>query len=1270
MPDSNKLANSNLSKQELLEENQCLREKLAASEADSELDKELHKTLSRVMNVGYWEWDEITGRAAYFSEEMADILGMSLETLYEIYKCEEDFYRFVHPDDLQHYIDNLSAILAPDHQRGRAHVFDYRIIKPNGEVRHLLEMEYGVREEGGVITRSYGAIQDITDNEEAAQALKQSEQRYSALFSKLPLGVQEQDWSRIKLAVDKLRSEGVEDLKTYFKNNPIIFQELVGSIVITSVNDSLLEIYGARTLDELIEDEEDVTSWLDEEWAELYASEIAALAGPEKIHYAELNETRMDDSPFEVRLITSVVRGDEDSWKRILTIVEDVTERKKYEVNLIEARTEAEKASKAKSEFLSNMSHELRTPLNAILGFSQLFEYDSDLSEQRQSEARAINSAGQHLLNLIQEILDLSRIETGNLELSMEGVSLAETIEASVTWIEDMAKKRGISIEFDPAVYRGILIEADAIRLKQVFLNLLSNAVKYNREGGRINIDFSLDGQGIARIGITDTGPGISADRLGELFKPFNRLGAEFSAIEGTGIGLVITKQLVELMEGRLEVDSRAGEGTTFTVQFQVIQSDRHETLDSSAIVDVAVVDSGDSLKNRLHLLIAEDNPVNQQLIAAQLAVLGYSADYAENGVEALKLWKSGEYQLLLTDIRMPEMDGYELITQIRAMESKNEAMPIIAVTANAMESDVKQCFDTGANDVISKPFTLETLKQKLIKWTPFQQESQSHASLPVETCDISQGQPVDIEVLKQTIGDNIETHRRLLSAYVEALPEAVADIQRAFTSNYFDQLADHAHKLKSSSGSLGAMHLADTCRILELASREGQVSEIQSCVPRLTQYAEQVVEFVAELYPQSPLQVVDEPRVDSDEVVQEGGLSVLLVDDDSIMHRVTTLILNDLGINRVSNAMSGHEALKMLGENADSIDVIVCDLNMPEMDGIEFTRHLARQQYEGSLILSSGENIRILKTVEKLAIEHELQVLGVLEKPVTQAKLSDLLKELDQSKTDTTLIQSMAFSIEELTRAINEDELVVYFQPKVDVRSLQVVGVEALVRWNHPTEGLVGPFNFIPLVEKYNLIFELTQAVCKKSLRHAAQWQAMGFDLNLAINISVDALKHLDWPDDITTQVIAAGLKPESITLEITESQLIEHMVIALDILGRLSLKRFNLSIDDFGTGYSSMEQLQRIPFSELKIDRAFVRGASEDESARAILESSVLLAKKLDMKIVAEGVETKQDWNLVAELDCDQVQGYYIAKPMPADEFFYWLGTWDTKLADQDRR
>ena len=294
-PDSSDASKSRL---ELLDENRLLEEKLARVEADGRSEKERNQILSRAINIGYWEWDETTKRAAYFSEEMAGILGLSLETLYKTYQREEDYFSFVHPDDLEHLINNLSAVLSPDHPRGQAHTFDYRIIRPDGEVRYVRELEYGTREEDGVVTRSFGAIQDITDHYESIHAARESEQRYSSLFSKLPLGAMEQDWSLIKLGVDKLRSEGVEDLKTHFSKNPDLVREFVATISIKSVNEALLKIYGAESAEEYIEDEENSDGWLDDEWVNLYASEIAALASPDRINYAELTETRWDDTEF------------------------------------------------------------------------------------------------------------------------------------------------------------------------------------------------------------------------------------------------------------------------------------------------------------------------------------------------------------------------------------------------------------------------------------------------------------------------------------------------------------------------------------------------------------------------------------------------------------------------------------------------------------------------------------------------------------------------------------------------------------------------------------------------------------------------------------------------------------------------------------------------------------------------------------------------------------------------------------------------------------
>ncbi|UCH38639.1 MAG: response regulator, partial [Gammaproteobacteria bacterium] len=751
--------------------------------------------------------------------------------------------------------------------------------------------------------------------------------------------------------------------------------------------------------------------------------------------------------------------GYEDTWDRVITIHEDITARKQAETALVEAKNQAEQANQAKSEFLSNMSHELRTPLNAILGFSQLFAYDRELDRQHLNNATEINRAGRHLMSLIDQILDLSRIEAGDVKVSLEPVSLRHVLADSVHWVMPLAKNRDISINFDQAVFDGLNVMADNIRMKQVFLNLLTNAVKYNEAGGKVDVILEKKGGSDISIGVRDTGNGISSEKLEELFQPFNRLGAEFSTIEGTGIGLVITRQLLDLMQGELEIDSDPGVGSTFWVKLQTTRVEG--PVEDPTRVDLTVTSITEPGDASVRILVAEDNLINQELMAAQLEVLGYQADFVENGMQALEMWRQQDYGLLLTDIRMPEMNGYDLVREIRQIDQQRQSRtPIIAITANALEADVEKCFSAGVDDLIPKPIELEQLRDALLKWVP-----QDEASLNKENSSTNVDLPldnlIDTGVLKQSTGDKPELHRHLLKKYRGALDDEVDKIQQAFAWKNHEQIGEYTHKLKSSSRSLGAMIMANICEQLEAAANTANWDKLELLMPQLHRDAQETSAHILKLLdsdkPKSgQTAAADESEFvlqlpDDDEDITQFSTKLLLVDDDYIMHRITTVMLNDLGISRVLNAMSGPAALEILEENGTGIDVIICDLNMPEMDGVEFIRHLAKRNYGGSLILTSGEDIRILKTVEKLAIEHELHVLGVLEKPVTPAKLSELLDSLDQIRQEGTMMMVEPINLADLQQAIAAKQLDTYFQPKVDIASGEVVGVEALVRWNHP---------------------------------------------------------------------------------------------------------------------------------------------------------------------------------------------------------------------------
>ncbi len=1239
-----------------------LRIRLNDAQKTLEFRDQRQTELSRMLNIGVWEWGEIASKELSCSNEMAEIFGIDVAEMNTRFHNHNDLEQLVHPDDRADFREHhdVKSTLKP----GSSHVFDYRIVTRSGETRELREYQHGIFDDSGLLITNFGIVQDITDSQSVLAALKDSEERFSSLFAQMPLGVQEEDYTAIKRVVDKLIFQGIDDLEEYFLANPKTLREMVRQTRITNVNEALIKLHKADAKEDFLASESDFDAWWDAEWVEYYSAEIAGLASDRHYYEAERVDSQVDGSCFETRSIVTLVRGYEGSWERVITIHEDISDRKRAEAELVEAKTQAEQANQAKSEFLSSMSHELRTPLNAILGYSQLFAYDHELGDQHQANAAEINRAGRHLMSLIDEILDLSRIEVGENDVLLQPVALQRVLCDSVNWVTPLAYNRGIEISFDDSDFDGLNVEADSIRLKQVFLNLLTNAVKYNREGGKV--DVLLDQQADDRlcIGIRDTGSGISDDKLKELFQPFNRLGAEFSSVEGTGIGLVITRQLLDLMSGELEIDSKPDVGSTFWVRLKAIGSIQppHESppLETSIPGITRLRDSA------ARILVAEDNLVNRELMAAQLDLLGYQADYVEDGVRALDRWRQYDYGLLLTDIRMPNKNGYELVRDIRQLEALgNPRAPVIAITANALDADVEKCFDAGVDDVIPKPVELEDLRDALAKWVPVGKNSIGRQHQPPAAANPATDGVIDMQVLIRSTGDKPELHCQLLISYRDVLEEEIDHIQQAFAWKNSERISEHTHKLKSSSRSLGAIALASICQQLETAAGNGDWDALESLMPRLHRSADEVSLFITDVS-EAGQNIIDQPSprhetsfqaLDDDEDVTQFSIKLLLLDDDYIMHRVTTVMLNDLGISNVLNAMSGSEALKILEDKGDVIDVVICDLNMPEMDGVEFIRHLARLNYQGSLILTSGEDVRILKTVEKLAIEHELHVLGVLEKPASPTKLGELLDSVDQIRQEGTMLMTEPFYLSELENAINTGQLDTWFQPKTDIGTGRVVGLEALVRWNHPLKGLIKPNAFITMAEEHGLIGAMTDVVCNKALGYAVKLREIGHDLGISINISVDSLIDLDWPDHISGLLHRSGLEASSITLEITESRLMENLSVALDILSRLSLKRFNLSIDDFGTGYSSMEQLQRIPFSEFKIDRAFVHGAASETSARAILESSVLLAKKLNMKVVAEGVEDQQDWDLVAEIGCDQVQGYFVSCPLPFEKLIKWL-------------
>ena len=400
--------------------------------------------------------------------------------------------------------------------------------------------------------------------------------------------------------------------------------------------------------------------------------------------------------------------------------------------------------------------------------------------------------------------------------------------------------------------------------------------------------------------------------------------------------------------------------------------------------------------------------------------------------------------------------------------------------------------------------------------------------------------------------------------------------------------------------------------------------------------------------------------------MIEKSAIRILVLDDEPFMLKLLTHMLAKLEFTTVTTCDSGRVALESFDRPNGPPDLILLDLNMPEMDGVEFVRHLVGRHYSGSLILVSGEDERMLQTAEKLVRAHKISVLGHLHKPVKPEGLAALLEKWTPLSPGRSRAAKKVYGADEVRAAIDNGELVNYYQPKVAVATGRAVGVETLVRWRHPQDGMVFPDQFIGVAEAHGLIDDLTRMVLTGALAQAKVWQEAGLRLRVAINVSMDNLASLDFPDFVAGLALEAGVAPQEVALEVTESRLMRDLLAPLEILSRLRLKRFHLSIDDFGTGHSSLAQLRDIPFDELKIDQSFVHGAWANETLRAMYDASLGLARRLGMEVVAEGVEDRDDWDLLRRTGCDLAQGYFIARPMPAADLPGWMQAWQARVRE----
>jgi PAS domain S-box-containing protein len=519
---------------------------------------------------------------------------------------------------------------------------------------------------------------------------------------------------------------------------------------------------------------------------------------------------RKDGSIFPAYYIFNLLKDACGKDFGFVSVSTDITERKRAEEDLRDAKERAESATKAKSEFLANMSHEIRTPMNAVIGMTGLL-LDTELSLDQRDFVETIRSSGDSLLSLINNILDFSKIEGGKLEIEKLPFNLAECIEASIDLVAEMAARKGLSLSYSIDYNVPPTIMGDVTRLRQVLVNLLSNAVKFT-ESGEVSIFACSKKNGIfneIHFSVNDSGIGIEKDHIERLFHSFSQLDSSITRKHGgSGLGLAISKRLVEMMGGKIWAVSSPDEGSTF-----------HFTIEAESARDSGYIEQKPKIMNTyaierhtLRVLLVEDNLVNQKVALLMLERIGYRADVAANGLEALKALDMHPYDIVFMDVQMPEMDGLEASRQIRMSPGRQPY--IIAMTAHALKGDREMCIESGMDDYISKPVKIEELQMALEKAQ--RRQMALHALDPKAIADLRRlqikGEP---DILAELGG-----------LFLDRAPARITAMRDALANGDAETLYREAHNLKSSSANLGAMLLSAICRELEKLGRSGALDK------------------------------------------------------------------------------------------------------------------------------------------------------------------------------------------------------------------------------------------------------------------------------------------------------------------------------------------------------------------------------------------------------------------------------------------------------------
>jgi len=797
---------------------------LELSEAKARLDLAIEAT-----GMGTWDWDVLTNSMTW-DDNLFRLAGVSREEFLQTHdSLLELSNRILSPEDNRRMLEVVQAVVDG---KTDSYDFEHDVLRPDGTIRHFLVKGRAHRDPEGKLLRVIGTTMDVTDQKIAEDALRRSESNLARAQAMAHLGSYSFDTRTGEIYWS-------EELKAIWKYEPgpmFSFETVVSRIHPEDRKRILEALRNAG------------------QGKHPFNSEYRIVKPDGSIRYVhDRGEISLDGNGTPIRIFGTL---------------QDITDRKLMEEQLLKAKEAAETANRAKGDFLANMSHEIRTPMNAVLGMLEML-LETSLTDEQREYLQLAHASAESLLSIIDDVLDFSKIEQNKLELEKISFELESLITHIINLLSGKAGSKGLKLAFHIEKGLPLTFIGDPVRLKQVLFNLLGNAIKFTREGEvTLSVEAYMPSERNSALSnpdseeeimllfkVKDTGIGIPPEKLTRIFDSFTQADASVTReYGGTGLGLAISSQLVELMGGRIWVESEVGKGSTFYFTVRVKRGESSENYgqgnnipEESLLVcleDKENYGNGIAFGESLNILLAEDHSINQKLILGLLEKRGHKLTLVTNGKAALDALSRRDFDAVLMDVHMPGMDGLEATRRIRDPSSgvRRHNIPIIAFTARALKEDREKCLEAGMNYYISKPLRKEkllnilediligkntrekTTKEKITR----EKNTQEKVSTPPERETMAFDFPEDRvfnleEVLERTEGDEVLL-KEMVKIFLGMSPELLASINKAVRNGEAEALRESAHILKSAAGSLGANRVFRAAYHLEQVGREDRM--------------------------------------------------------------------------------------------------------------------------------------------------------------------------------------------------------------------------------------------------------------------------------------------------------------------------------------------------------------------------------------------------------------------------------------------------------------